>query len=1131
MRGMNVTGANPTAGVRTIHYFGDYELLEEIARGGMGVVFKARQVSLNRTVALKMILAGKLASPALMLRFHTEAEAAANLKHPHIVAIHEVGEHEGQHYFSMDYIEGLSLAERVRHGPMPLKHGARCVQTIAGAIHYAHQRGVLHRDLKPSNILLDAQGQPHVTDFGLAKLVEQESSLTQSEAILGTPSYMAPEQAAGETKQLTIAADIYSLGAILYELLVGQPPFRAATALETIRRVMEEDPVPPSLAGRSRRKEAKNEVGTRNSESGIDRSLLTSAPTETIDRDLETICLKCLRKDPNARYASAEALAEDLSRWQNGEPIQARPVSAAEKFGRWCRRKPALASFAAATVLLLLAVAIGLPVAIYRINREWQRAERGELDARRKAYASDMNLTQQALAQNNLGRALELLNWHRPEVRGERLGERDQDPPEPVKREARDQWLGASGPSSSLISNPSPLPPSSDLRGWEWRYLWQQCQSDALFTLCQKSNPICSLAVSSDGKWVAVGEQDEGRLSIWDWQKKEEVMRFPPDDGPIFVAFSPRERLLAFSSGVAWPSSNGKHRVRFWDGDTKRELAELPLEGPCRGLAFSGDGQTLAALSAGAIRASRPSAEEETGPRHLEGQLTLWNVREGRMLTRHSAGQIRWHFGNPFVVAPDLSVAGYALGEGVIRVVDLRTGHEQWSKQLSDDFVTALAISPDGKTLASGAGHAPSPVQLWEVSSGKPIGSSENHGGYVSALVFSPDGKTLASGSSDQTIRLWSTDGLRPLRTLLGHKGEVGSLAMLPDDKDGKIMVSGCKDGSVLVWDTATSERASSHVRLAENLMTWSFATNRETVLTCDWNGRVTQWQGSHFSEERLFEMGANVAQATFLPHRSLVLARLVDGSIQVWDLHTRSFSRELTRFIDPPSRWLCLAQGNRLIIGGLASETLYEVDLTTWQKVRSWRGPALLYVGALSPVGESCVTLGYGGGSMVIDLLSGRTRMGHFGIREASDATYSNDGKLLAAATHRGFARIWDAATLQPVPDFGGFLQGVNSVAFSPDSHRLVTGSAGKEAIKLWDVESHEELLTLEGQGSMFGPSAFSPDGSVLGSMSGNGVLHLWRAPSWSRIEGAENEAGEWASPGNVRSAVIRETADERVR
>lgn len=410
--------------------------------------------------------------------------------------------------------------------------------------------------------------------------------------------------------------------------------------------------------------------------------------------------------------------------------------------------------------------------------------------------------------------------------------------------------------------------------------------------------------------------------------------------------------------------------------------------------------------------------------------------------------------------------------------------------------------------------------RLWDVASGNPISRmgaarpglrvdswsvSESHGGYVCSLVFSPDGKMLASGSGDQTIRLWDTDGLRPLRTLLGHKNEVSSLAFLPANQR---LVSGCKDGSVLVWDTAASRRTSSHVRLSSNLMAWSFATNNQTIFTCDRHGRVAQWQGSYLAEERLFEMGTNVAQAAFLPHRSIVLARLSDGNIQVWDLQTRNCSRDLPLSISPPPRWLCMAQGNRLIIGSLASETLHEFDLTTWQKVQSWPGPAQLHAGALSPDGRSCATLGYGGANMINDLSTSPTGGRSFDrIRDASDATFSADGKLLAGATHRGFARIWDAATLQPVTDLRGFLQGVHSVAFSPDGQRLVTGSDGKEAIKLWDVASHEALLALEGEGTMFFPTAFSPDGSVLGSMNVEGVLHLWRAPSWPEIEAREKE------------------------
>jgi serine/threonine protein kinase len=343
----------PAANSR-VSYFGDYELIEEIARGGMGVVYRARQVSLNRIVALKMILSGRLAGEADVRRFHAEAEAAAQLDHPGIVPIYEVGEHGGQHYFSMAFVDGCSLNDLVREGPLPPREAAAVMVRVCQAIQYAHERGVIHRDLKPANVLLARSGSaakpahevakgrnrdivslaeectPKVTDFGLAKRIDEDSNLTGTGQILGTPSYMPPEQAAGNLDLIGPASDVYSLGAILYCLLSGRPPFQTATPMDTLMQVLETDPVP----------------------------LRRLNPT--IPRDLETIALRCLEKAPSRRYCSARELAEDLQRFLDDEPILARPLGAVDKVRRWTKRRPIAAGCAFSFAgLLVLAGGVG----------------------------------------------------------------------------------------------------------------------------------------------------------------------------------------------------------------------------------------------------------------------------------------------------------------------------------------------------------------------------------------------------------------------------------------------------------------------------------------------------------------------------------------------------------------------------------------------------------------------------------------------------------------------------------------------------------------------------------------------------------------------------------------------------
>jgi serine/threonine protein kinase len=479
-------GATPSGnqGARTVtlsagntaQSFGDYEILEQIARGGMGIVFKARQVSLNRLVALKLISAGTLATEELVKRFKAEAEATAGLSHPNIVPIYEIGEHEGQHYFSMGLIEGPNLRQalsgfrrekpevRDQNGYQP-GQAARLLSTIARAVHYAHQRGVLHRDLKPSNIMLDAQGQPHLTDFELAKLVQKESTLTHTNAVLGTPAYMAPEQARGETKDVTTAADVYGLGAVLYETLTGSPPFSGGTSLETIRQVLEQEPRRPSLWN------------------------------SAVDRDLETICLKCLEKDTRRRYASAEALADDLDRRLRDEPIQARASTGSERVRKWVRRRPAITGLMITSAVLLLCLVIGATVYSVRLKTARNRLEES-------LYASQMGVAFAAWERGNASLPREVL---------------------------REQMPSQGRP---------------DLRGFEWYYLNSLCRTQELFSFPLGSVRVCSVACSPKGRLVAVGQTD-GKVRLLDIAARREAGWLQP---PYWSENSFYDESLAFSS-------------------------------------------------------------------------------------------------------------------------------------------------------------------------------------------------------------------------------------------------------------------------------------------------------------------------------------------------------------------------------------------------------------------------------------------------------------------------------------------------------------------------------------------------------------------------------------------------------
>ncbi len=388
-------------GAQTGPYLPGYEVIEVIGRGGMGVVYKARQIGLDRLVALKMVLTGAHASPEQLARFSVESQAVAQLQHPGIVQIHEVGEHEGLPYFSLEFVAGGSLAKKLGGKPQPPREAASMVRDLAIAMREAHRHNIIHRDLKPSNVLLTADGRPKITDFGLAKRLDSDSRQTQSGAIMGTPSYMAPEQAWGHTRQIGPLSDLYALGAILYEMLVGRPPFHGASALETLELARTQEPVPPT------RLQPKIAV------------------------DLETVCLKCLQKDPAKRYRDAGALAEDLQRFLDGRPVQARPVGVPERLARWCRRNPRIAALMATVAALLVtvtAVSSYAAVSLKRLNGQLEEANQAESAARDEAQTNEReaikarDLEAEALKKESEAREGREARHARPRAKQQRVG-------------------------------------------------------------------------------------------------------------------------------------------------------------------------------------------------------------------------------------------------------------------------------------------------------------------------------------------------------------------------------------------------------------------------------------------------------------------------------------------------------------------------------------------------------------------------------------------------------------------------------------------------------------------------------------------------------------------------------------
>jgi WD40 repeat protein len=976
-----------------LQYFGDYELLEEISRGGMGVVFKARQMSLSRLVAVKLISAGTLATPELVKRFKAEAEAAASLAHPNIVPIYEIGEHQGQHYFSMGLIEGPNLRSAISNfklGPNS-ESAVRLVATVARAVHYAHQRGILHRDIKPSNILLDAAGEPHLTDFGLAKLIEKESTLTRTNAVLGTPAYMSPEQARGDTKEVTTAADVYGVGAVLYEMLTGSAPFAGGTSLETIRQVLEQEPRRPS------------------------------ACNPRIDRDLETICLKCLEKEPGRRYSSAAGLVSDLERWLRHEPIMARRSSPRERLGKWVRRRPATAALGTAALLLLILVAIGSPIAAWRINRARQLAQAREVQARRAAYVASMNLVQQAWEQSKVGRVRQIL----------------QDTAlSPMRDFEWYYWQGQThlelktlrghlGPIGTVAftSDGRFLTTSADATA----KIWLVESGRELFTLQGHTALIWSGAFSPDGRWVATASWD-GTAKVWDAATGGLRHTLRGHNGGVWaVTFSPNNQRIVTGGDDA--------TARVWLTATGQELRTLRLNYGINCVAFSPDGQRIVIGSDDAT-------------------ATVWEVDSGRELLA-----LHGHKGSIVSAAfsPDGRQIATASYDGTARVWDAVDGRPLLTLGSQRGEVTSLAFSPDGQRIVTGSSDTT--AKVWDAATGRELFTLRGHNDVIACVAFSADGRQIATGSIDLTAKIWDAAGTRESITLTGHEAGVASVAFSPD---AQRIVSGGRDQTVRVWDAASGRLLLSlpHSGWVRSV---AFSPNGREIATGSDDSTIKLWDAETGQELLKLDGHGRVWSVAFSPDGRRILAGGDDRTVHVWD---RTSSQELLALPGHTGgiRTVACSPDGRRIITGSADRTAKVWDAATGQELFTVRGhTGAVWSATFSLDGKWIVTGSEDQTARVWDVATGRQSLslkGHTG--GVRSVIFLRNGRRIITGSDDSTARVWDAETGGEILTLRGHTDGVRSVHVSFDGRRIVTGGAD-QSVRIWVAASESQVASWE--------------------------------------------------------------------
>jgi WD40 repeat protein len=1023
-----------------------YELLSVIGSGGMGIVYKARHLDLQRTVALKTLRGTAGTDPEFRDRFRDEAEAVARLQHPNIIQVFEIGtveplpgEREPSPFISLEFVEGGSLVGHVAT-PQPPRCAARMVEKLARAVQAAHRLGVVHRDLKPANVLLTADGEPKVADFGLAKQLGPERDcrgrfVTQAGIVRGTPEYMAPEQVSGEPPGPAI--DVWALGVILYELLTARVPFRGEDPAETMYLVRHEDPVSP-------------------------RRLQPGLP-----RDLETICLKCMEKSPAQRYESAEALADDLARWADGLTIRARPAGPVERAARWAWRNPAVAALSAAVVLVALA---GLSGVVWKWREAQLHADAAEAAAalageharaeRWERYRANLVAAASALEVHNVGAARRALDDAPPEFRNwewhhfrTRL-----DAARQVLR-----WDGAVGNAAAVTPDGGTVAlvsPDGQVR------VWDAVGRQEVRTFRNARALKIGAALGPDGKTFAY-EADEHAIALLDVAAGRVRAVLRGHDRPVVS--------LHFSGdGTRLASASEDRTIRVWDTETGRLLRTLGgFEATTVILAVSGDGRRLASAD--------PAGNG----------IDAWDVETG--LRIRSCVHEHNGVGAKFSPRGDRLVTVEPYPGNVLRLWDLATDHPPVVMPGHLNQVQCLAYSPDGTRIASCS--MDKTVRLWDGQTGGPVAVLDGHRGWVVHAAFSPDSTRLVSAAQDHTVRVWDAGTGAALAVLDGHSDEVILAAYLPD---GKSIVSAARDGTVRLWDGERVE--GNHTLRGHTSFVYDVACHPdgERVASAAWDGTVRLWDASTGLQTAVLEHGDKVIvpAVAFHPAGRLLATLARDGKVRLWDVAT---GRQVHAWPVPTENWrdsrLAFSPRGDLLAAGDRDGAVHLWDVGSKAEVAVLRGHrAVVRDVAFSPDGRWLASASDNDEHVVRvwDVATRepvRTLEGH--VFAVNALAWSGDGSLLASGSSDGTARLWDATTWQ---EAAVLKHGTNvyGVAFTPDGTRLASACADN-TIRFWDVTTRQEVGELRGHRDYVHALAFSPDGTRLVSASGDFTVRVW--------------------------------------